>query len=243
MCAFEGGWNRTSGRTAVRRSRGAQAIAAVVLLGTCVAAPRQAAATVSLAAWLQHSPDDISGFSTLTGVNSTVNVTLPFTLTIEGASFTTLTLSANGWIEFGTNTSGNSDPTNACLPTNKHTNPFLAAYWSNLNPFGTNIRYGTVGSSPHRVFIADYQVDIDPATEAGSADDLSFQIQIHEGSNLINVRYRGTGNLANGQTATIGFQGAGGSSSDAQPLTCNGKIMDDNRPDEGWSSTSAAPGC
>src|SRR5207244_10048892 len=54
-------------------------------------------------------------------------------------------------------------------------------------------------------------------------------------SNVINVRYSGSGHLANGQTATIGFQAAGGSGATAFPLTFNGKILDDNRPNEGWS--------
>src|SRR6185369_8546221 len=57
-----------------------------------------------------------------------------------------------------------------------------------------------------------------------------------EGSGLIHVRYRDGGNsAANGQAATIGFQGAGGSNAAAYPITCNGKVMDDNQSDESWS--------
>src|SRR5439155_12992626 len=47
---------------------------------------------------------------------------------------------------------------------------------------------------------------------------------------------------ANGQAATIGFQGAGGASATAYPLTFNGKILDDNRPNSGWS-VSPLPVC
>src|SRR6185503_5779534 len=96
--------------------------------------------------------------------------------------------STNGWIEFGANTSGSSDATNSCLPTSTHTNPFLAAYWDDLVPFGTNIRYGTVGTSPNRVFIADFEVDLVSGSEG--SDDIRFQIQLHEKSNLISVKYR-----------------------------------------------------
>ena len=195
----------------------------------------RARATVSVGAWIAHSPDDISGFTTLSGDDATASATLPFTVTIEGVGYTTVVISTNGWLEFGGNTQGTSDPSNACLPTSKHTNPFLAAYWNDLDTFGTNIRYGTVGTSPNRTFIVDYQVDVDPAVENGGADDIGFQVQVHERSNIINVRYRDSGNLANGQGTTIGFQGAGGASATAQPLTCNGKVLDDNRPDEGWS--------
>src|SRR5205823_4125036 len=60
--------------------------------------------------------------------------------------------------------------------------------------------------------------------------------QIHERSNEMNVQYRSTmSSGANGQSATIGFQGAGGASATAYPLTFNGKILDDNLPNAGWS--------
>src|SRR5262249_17863874 len=100
-----------------------------------------------------------------------------------------------------------------------------------LRPFGTNVRYGTVGTSPNRVFIVDVEADDVP-----SLQDIHYQVQLHEKSNLITVRYRDTQNQANGQGATIRFQGAGGASATTgEPLPCNGKIMDDHRPDEGWS--------
>jgi hypothetical protein len=209
--------------------------AAAMLLAATALMPRPAYAAVSVGGWMAHSPDDIGGFTTLTGDNNTASVGLPFTFTVEGTGYTTVVLSTNGWIEFGSNTAGDSDPTNDCLPTSAHTNPLLAAYWDDLNPFGTSIRHGTVGSSPNRVFIADYEVDLTSGSEG--SDDLRFQVQLHEGSNLITVKYRDTQNNANGQSATIGFQGAGGgSATSVQPLVCNGKILDDNRPDEGWSA-------
>ncbi|TMB40671.1 MAG: hypothetical protein E6J55_20745 [Deltaproteobacteria bacterium] len=214
------------------------AIGLLVLLGAAL--PGRSWATVSLGTWLAHSPDDINttnipGLQTFSGDDATVNATLPFSVTIEGTSYSSVTISTNGWLEFGGNTQGTSDPTNACLPTSKHTNPFLAAYWNDLDTFGTNIRYGTVGTSPNRTFLVDYEVDVDPTVDNGGADDIRFQVQVHERSNIINVRYRESGNLANGQGTTIGFQGAGGASGTARPLTCNGKVLDDNRPDEGWS--------
>ena len=66
---------------------------------------------------------------------------------------------------------------------------------------------------------------------------MRFQVQIHEGSGLINIKYRHEMNhSANGQSATIGFQLAGGSSAKAYPISYNGKVLDDNRDDsEGWS--------
>src|SRR5262245_52546626 len=123
-----------------------------------VLVPHGALATVSLGAWIQHSPDDISGFTSLTGDNNTASASMPFSISIEGTSYSTVIISTNGWLEFGSNTQGTSHPANVCLPTSTHTNPFLAAYWDDLNPFGTTIRYGTVGTSPDRTFIVDYEV-------------------------------------------------------------------------------------
>src|SRR5436190_334778 len=238
-------WNaecppRSTVQTLTPRPRAARsAFGFLVLLA--VALPGKALGAVSVGAPLiQFSTDDINttnipGLLTFSGDNATVNATMPFSVVIGGTSYSTITISTNGWIEFGGNTQGTSDPTNAALPTSKHTNPFLAAYWDDLDTFGDNIRYGVVGTSPDRTYIIDYDVDVDPTVENGSDDDMRFQIQIHESSNVINVRYNATGHLANGQTATIGFQGAGGSGATAFPLTFNGKILDDNRPNEGWS--------
>src|SRR6185295_8105658 len=81
-----------------------------------------------------------------------------------------------------------------------------------------------------RTFIVDFQEN----TVAASGNKVNGQVQIHEGSNVMSVKYRSTTSAgSNGQSATIGFQGAGGSA--AYPLTFNGKILDDNLPDAGWS--------
>src|SRR5438477_7141731 len=241
-------WNaecppRSIVHTLTRRPRAARnALGVLALLAAFGAAlPGKALGAVSVGAPLiWHSPDDINttnipGLLTFSGDNATVNATMPFSVLIGGTSYSLITISTNGWIEFGGNTQGTSDPANASLPTSKHTNPFLAAYWDDLDTFGDNIRYGVSGTSPDRTYVIDFQEDVDPANEGGSADDMRFQVQIHESSQVINVHYDSTGHIANGQAATIGFQTTGGSGATAFPLTFNGKVMDDNNPSEGWS--------
>jgi len=222
----------------VRRWRRVFGLTAAFLV-TLVAG--RAPAAVSIGNWMQTSPDDLTSFTTVSADDTVANVVLPFTFTVDGVGYTSLALSSNGWLELGGNTYGGglggestSDPSNHCLPTADHTNPFLAMYWDDLVPFSTAIRYRTIGFAPQRKFVADYQVDLSDGVEG--QDDLRFQVTLHEHLNLITVRYRDTQNGANGQEATIGFQGAGGAAATTvQPLTCNGKILDDNRPDEGWS--------
>ena len=180
-----------------------------------------------LSAHMAHSPDDISGFSTLSGDDQVAIVNMPFSVTYDGTSYSSFALSTNGWLEFGS-TSIFSDLSNDCLPTSSHTNPFVAFYWDDLVTLGSNIRYGSVGTSPNRVYIIDFECD------TWSSDwDVRGQVQIHESSGLINVKYRDPmEHGANGQNATIGFQL---NTSKVYPIVCNGKVLDDNRDNEGWS--------
>ena len=117
-----------------------------------------ARATSSLSALMVHSPDDISGFTTLTRQRRHASVTLPFSVTIEGTSYSTLTISTNGWIEFGDNTPG-ANPTRQRLPAESraHEPVRSSATGTTCRPQGTNIRYGTVGTSPNRTFIVDFE--------------------------------------------------------------------------------------
>jgi len=57
------------------------------------------AGLVPLFAIMAHSPDDISGFTTLSGDNAIAGVTLPFSVTIEGTSYSTVTIGTNGIIQ------------------------------------------------------------------------------------------------------------------------------------------------
>lgn len=212
--------------------------------GTCSACP--IAAPVSAGGWLAHSPDDIGltnvpDLQSLSGNDAVVDVNLPFVIDVEGVSYSSITISTNGWIEFGGNTADPndaSDPTNDCLPTAEHTNPFLAAYWDDLAPIAPeNVRYGTTGTAPNRVFFIDFRADLAAGEPSpGGNDDFAFQIQLREDSSLISVKYRDAGPDANGQEATLGYQGAGGASATTvRPLSCDGKVLDDNQRNEGWS--------
>lgn len=190
----------------------------------------------TLSANMSYSTDDLWGHGgtsggTLSGDDVVVTATMPFSVTYDGTSYNTIGISTNGFIEFG-GSSGGTDLSNDCLPSGTHSRPLIAPYWDDLRTDGNAIRYGYVGSSPNRVYIVDFECE----TYSGSYN-VRFQVQIHETSGLINVKYRNEMNaFANGQSATIGFQSSGGASATAYPITCNGKVLDDNRDDsEGWS--------
>jgi hypothetical protein len=46
---------------------------------------------------------------------------------------------------------------------------------------------------------------------------------------------------SSGQTATIGYQDAGGASAAARPINCDGKVLDDNTPLDAWSIDVGLP--
>src|SRR5207249_6443621 len=134
--------------------------------------------------------------------NTIAGVTLPFSVTIVGTRYTAHTIDTNGLIQCGTTTCAN--PTaNAALPSSSFPNPTLFYYWDDLQTEGSNIQYGTVGTSPNRTLIVACQEQL----VARSADKVNGQVQIHERSNVLDVKYRSTISAnANGQSATIGFQ-------------------------------------
>ena len=177
-----------------------------------------------------YSPDDISGATVLSGDDVTANYTMPFSLIINGVSYNTITISTNGWISFGN--PGSSYYNNTSLPSASFSAPTIFPYWDDLITNGNNIRYFTTGTAPNRAVVIDFE-----CRTYSSNYNVRFQVTIHEGSGLINVQYRDEMNpSANGQSATIGFQLAGGGSAKAYPIIYNGKILDDNRDNSmGWS--------
>ena len=177
----------------------------------------------------------LSGYGTLAGDDPTTSVVLPFTVTLDGVGYTDLFISGNGWVEFGPGP-GFSDFSNDCLPTSPHSGPMVAAYWDDLAHFGGGVlEFGFVGIAPNQVYIVNYD-----ATTLSGGHETDFQIQIHETSNVINVKYFDMAPGAIGQSATIGYQHAGGAAAITYPLVCNGEVLDDNTNDadpgsDGWS--------
>jgi len=176
----------------------------------------------TVSADIAFSRDDISGWTTAVGSgadDAVYLVNLGFTITINGASYTQCYLSTNGNIQFGSS-GGNSYHYNAALPTTSFSLPTLCFYWDDMVTTGNGIRYTTLGDAGNRVFIADFEL-----TTYSTSYPVTVQVQIHENSNLMNVRYYNVSPYACGVGATIGFQA---NTSQAIPISCNAKVLDDN---------------
>ncbi|HEY5648539.1 MAG TPA: hypothetical protein VIU33_03505, partial [Nitrospiria bacterium] len=100
-----------------------------------------------------------------------------------------LYISSNGFITFEEGQSdGCPTPGLPCsgqaLPNSNGPNGLIAAYWEDLDPsVGGLISYGTVGAAPNRKFI----VEFDQVPHAPAGNPVSFQIQLLEGSNEIEI--------------------------------------------------------
>lgn len=174
---------------------------------------------------LSYSPDDIGSAWTASVDDGQFGYTMPFSIIIDGVAYNTLSVSTNGVVIFGSTTA--TMPTgNTCLPATNYTNPMLFWSWDDMV---TRVRTISQGTSPNRTFV----IDFDSQTYSGGYN-LDGVITIHE-SGLIQVSYRDVNFQACGQTSTIGFQRAGGASSITHPISCDAKVMDDNRTPEEWS--------
>lgn len=176
----------------------------------------------SVKADIAFSRDDISGWSTASsGDEVSTSVNIPFNFVINGTNYTWVSLCTNGYIQFNTsNSSFATDYTNNALPSADFSVPTLCFYWDDMQTTGNGIRYNTLGDAGNRTFYADFELVV-----YGTANQVTAQVQIHEGSNLINIRYYSNNPSAIGQSATIGFQLSGSS---ALPISCNAMVLDDN---------------
>lgn len=196
----------------------------------------------SISANFAFSPDDLGTTSIFADNTDDARYvhTLPFSVTIEGVAYTQITICSNGWVAFG---DVNSTTFNAtALPATFTNNPVIFPFWTDLKDYGSG-EYVVVrneGTSPNRTVVVYFRMRALWATSAVA----EFQLQIHEGSALLNVKYISMAPTLNGQQWTgdatkstaIGFQLGGGASAKAYPITFNGKVLDDNRSDrEGWS--------
>ena len=186
------------------------------------------------AANLMFSRDDIGSTGSSSGVPAgatftaaatgdevTTAVNLPFTFYINGMACTWVSLSSNGFIQFNTSNSFNGPVyINTALPSGSFSLPTLCYYWDDMTTTGNAIRYTTLGTSPNRVFLVDFELN----TYSG-AFTIKGQVMLHEGSNIMNVTYASANAYACGQLATLGLQL---NTTSAIPLSYNLKVLDDN---------------
>ncbi len=157
------------------------------------------------------------------------SIPLGFTFTGWGRSNTSVSVSSNGLLFFGSNCS--VDWNNTALPSTISVDPIFAFFWDDLQDFGTGefFEYATFGSPGGRVFNLYFRMRLRDTIPCGS-NQMTVMVSVHEGSNLIRASYSGFSTCANmrGSTATFGLQGPGAASAEAFVVGVNAPILDDD---------------
>jgi len=197
-------------------------------------AGRALGSVVSFNSSMKPSPDDLANSNTVSGDDVSTLVNLGFNFTIEGTTYTQVTISSNGWVAFGDATaiSAASSRSNLPLPTATFSMPVICAYWDDLVTEDDHIDVELLGTAGGRIFI----IQGEEYVYGNSGNDVNWQVVIHE-SGLITVKYfPDIAPASCGQSATIGYQGVGGSSAKAYMVSCNARVIDDNQEhDQSWS--------
>ncbi|OGL42779.1 MAG: hypothetical protein A2161_04255 [Candidatus Schekmanbacteria bacterium RBG_13_48_7] len=149
-------------------------------------------------------PYDVSW--TDTGISSDddyISVTLPFTFKFYGIDYTTVIISANGYLTFGTSGSSYS---NTSIPNTSSPNALIAVFWDDLDPSygGIGIFHKTTGISPDRKFVVLWN---EIPHHSDSTNHLTFEIILEETTNKIQFQYESmTGTYGDGNSASVGIE-------------------------------------
>ena len=191
------------------------------------------------------------GASILAGTDDgTAVLTLPFPFTFYGQARSLACVSSNGAMYFisnlaecsGVNDFANTDLSSTAPPGNR---PTLLPFWTDLTfdaPGADAVSYQTLGIPGSRRFVVQWN----KAYPQGSANPVTFQIVLTEGTDKVLFQYKtvalGPGNPASlGAQATIGIRDASGQTSERQiQWSFNAPVMTDGSALMYIASTSPA---
>lgn len=143
--------------------------------------------------------------------NGNVAVSLPFSFTYDGVSYTGLNVSTDGYVTFG-------GGVNSFTPFNTGTLPTIAAFATDLeSTTGSVVRSGSSGQTGARVFTIEWS-GLRRTPAATTLDSYTFQIRLHETSNRIEIVY-GNMNARSIYGAQIGIRGT--STTDVRSVEVN----------------------
>lgn len=165
------------------------------------------------------NPIDISGEgNTQVGLSDDqVSLSLPigFPFSFYGSSYTEFYISSNGFITFSPGQSQGCCIGGAIPSQSGGVDNLISVAWTDLLPGfeGGVIRYQTVGTAPDRTLVVDYfQVRHYSSTFLGVTSIITAQIQLHEGSNRIELHTTSLPQIpsGNGYVYTQGIENANG---------------------------------
>lgn len=151
----------------------------------------------------------------VTGTNSTAdnddgiqnNIPIGFSFNYGGVSYSTFSISTNGWIRLGQNIGGNSWVNTLSSPNTDYA-PLIAAFWDDHNRSSGSIAYQLTGTTPNRVLSIGWNaINISNGGNTSATALGSFKMQLHETTGIIDFVY-GSLTPGNGLSASIGLNDA-----------------------------------
>ena len=195
-----------------------------------------------------------------TGMDDNIyNVSIPFTFTFNGAGYTSLNISTNGFITFGaTAPAGNNwapiSSTGAYAGAISAWGRDLSGMF-NLGGKTSTLRWETVGTAPNREVVIQFKdFRIAWSTSTSTAPYFNFQIRLKETSNIIDVIFGPSGMAAGtsntNTTAQVGLRGANNTftpnvlnRTNATTVSVNSSTAGTtNASTQAYSSVTATPG-
>ncbi|WP_370321421.1 carboxypeptidase regulatory-like domain-containing protein [Actinoplanes sp. ATCC 53533] len=144
----------------------------------------------------------------LTGDEGTAGITLPFAMPFHGQTYTSATVSTNGFLTFGASL-GTNTYANPTMPTLAAPNAVVAPFWDDLEiDASASVRTDTVGTAPNRKFVIEWR---NAKFRPSGPDRITFEAVFSETTGEIAFNYGTlTTTLQQGAAATIGIENASG---------------------------------
>ncbi|MCE7937266.1 MAG: DUF11 domain-containing protein [Chloroflexi bacterium CFX6] len=140
--------------------------------------------------------------------DGSASVPIGFDFTFYDEVVNSVWVSTNGYLKFGTGGPDTTDPNNDCPLTESTPNRAIYAFWDDLDVSTGSVRYRVV-TNPQDTSLDVFIVQWNDATVKSSGDQISFQVQLFQGTNQVRIVY-GPGvdasAAAGGASATVGIE-------------------------------------
>lgn len=155
-----------------------------------------------------------TGTSVMAGSDDASAVlSIPFPFRFYGVSYSSVCVSSNGVLSFGSCIAGDFANLDLTSQTPQGNQPLIAPFWTDLT-FGSqgagSVFYQTLGTQPARRFIVQWN----NAAALNTPGSLNFQAVLFEGSNNILFQYGSVASsnpqVHKGASATVGIRAASG---------------------------------
>ncbi len=149
--------------------------------------------------------------------DATQAITLPFDVSFYGTTYSSVTASTNGNLQFTTAVAAFG---NICLPANTILGPAIFTFWDDMytasQADGLGIFTETTGAAPNRTFVIEWRAVYCCAAGVPIND---LEILFYEGQNFFDVVYATP--MGDRSSATIGVQSNGTAGSPFTQFICN----------------------